>query len=77
MKIPDGHDMIRRRFLKSALLGGVGLAAGRIRALSPAANAVPKPLTLVKQGKSSYSICVSETASPSEKHAAEELQRFL
>src|SRR5208337_371587 len=40
-------------------------------------NAAEKSLTLVKQGKSTYSICVSEAASPSEKHAAEELQKFV
>jgi hypothetical protein len=31
----------------------------------------------VKQGKSTYSICVSEAASPSERRGAEELQKFL
>jgi hypothetical protein len=36
-----------------------------------------KRLTLVERGASTYSICVSETASPSEKHAASELQKFV
>ena len=70
----DYNDKSRRQFLKSAVLSGVGLAAGRIDALSAPANA---PLTLVEKGKSTYTICLSEAASPSEKHAAEELQRFL
>jgi hypothetical protein len=77
MEDPDCHDMIRRQFLKSAVLSSVGFATGRIRALSAPINAAKKPLTLVQQGKSTYSICVSETASPSEKHGAEELQKFL
>jgi len=67
----------RRQFLKSAVLSSVGLAVGRLRALSAPTNAAKIPLTLVQQGKSTYSICVSEAASPSEKHAAEELQKFL
>ena len=77
MENPDHHDKTRRQFLKSAVLSSVGLATGRSRALSAPANAAKKPLTLVKQGKSTYSICVSETASPSEMHGAEELQKFL
>jgi hypothetical protein len=40
-------------------------------------DAPSKPLALVKQGVSTYSIGVSETASPSEKHAAAELQKFV
>ncbi len=77
MENSDHNDKSRRRFLKSAILSGVGLATGRISALSAPLTAAEKPLALVKQGKSTYSICVSETASPSEKHAAEELQKFL
>jgi len=67
----------RRQFLKSAVLSGMGLATERVRSLSARMNATREPLTLVKQGKSTYSICVSEKASPSEKHAAEELQKFI
>ena len=77
MENPDHKDKTRRQFLKSALLSSVGMATGRMRALSAPANATKEPLPLVKQGKSTYSICVSETASPSETHAAEELQKFL
>jgi len=77
MENPHDNDKSRRQFLKSAVLSSVGLATGRIRALSASLNAAEKPLRLVKQGKSTYSICVSETASPSEKHAADELQKFL
>src|SRR5208337_4208638 len=77
MENPDHNDKSRRQFLKSAVLSSVGLATGRIRALSAPLNAAKEPLSLVKQGKSTYSICTSETASPSERHAAEELQKFL
>src|SRR5271157_3247988 len=77
MENPDLNDKSRRKFLKSAVLSSVGLATGRIRALSAPFNVAKEPLTLVKQEKSTYSICVSETASPSEKHAAEELQKFV
>ena len=34
-------------------------------------------IVLVEGGKSTYSICISREASPSERHAADELQRFL
>jgi len=77
MENSDCGDNSRRQFLKSAVLTSVGLATDRMRALSAPTNAAQKPLTLVKQGKSTYAICVSETASPSEKHAAEELQKFV
>jgi len=40
-------------------------------------NAANEPLTLVEKGASTYSICISETASPSEQHAGTELQRFV
>jgi hypothetical protein len=46
-------------------------------ALSAPAKAAKGALALVKRGKSTYSICVSETTSPSERHGAEELQKFL
>jgi hypothetical protein len=72
----DSSDKTRRQFLKSAVLSGAGLAAGRIRGLR-AATTPRQPLTLVKQGESTYSVCISKTASPSEKHAAEELQKFV
>lgn len=45
-------------------------------ALASAAFAAPS-LTLVENGKSTYSICVSSEASPSEKRGATELQKFL
>ena len=76
MASSDARDKTRRQFLKSAVLSGAGLAAGRIPGLS-AATTPRQPLTLVKGGESTYSICISQAASPSEKHAAEELQRFL
>jgi hypothetical protein len=39
--------------------------------------AVSPAVTLVKNGKSSYSICLGADASPSERRAAQELRRFL
>ena len=36
-----------------------------------------QPIVLADGGKSTYSICISREASPSERHAADELQRFL
>ncbi len=36
-----------------------------------------RPLVLASGGKSTYTICISREASPSERHAATELQRFL
>jgi len=77
MEWKDQSDKSRRGFLKSTVLSGLGLATGRIRTLAAPLNSARNPLELVKDGKSTYSICLSETASPSEKHAAEELQRFL
>ena len=74
----SGHnDKTRRQFLKSAVLSGVGLATGRIPGLSAPNNAARKPLLLVNGGESTYRICVSDTASLSEKHAAAELQKFV
>ena len=77
MASSDARDKTRRQFLKSAVLSGVGLTAGRIRGLSARADPANQPLALVSRGESTYSICISQTASPSEKHAAEELQKFL
>jgi len=77
MESADASDKTRRQFLKSAVLSGVGLAAGRIRGFSAPVNAANEPLTLVEKGASTYSICISETASPSEQHAGTELQRFV
>ena len=77
MQNPDHHEKSRRQFLKSAVVTGAGLAAGRIHAFSAPANPAREPLTLVKRGESTFSICTSETASPSERHAAEELQKFV
>jgi hypothetical protein len=42
-----------------------------------AVTAWAAPLELVKEGRSRYRICVGQEASPSERHAADELQRFL
>jgi hypothetical protein len=42
-----------------------------------ASTAFARPVDLVKEGKSEYSICLARDASPSEKRAAAELQRFL
>ncbi len=36
-----------------------------------------RPLVLVRDGRSAYSICLSAQASPSERRGAEELQKFL
>jgi hypothetical protein len=36
-----------------------------------------QPIVLADGGRSTYSICISREASPSERHAAAELQRFL
>jgi hypothetical protein len=71
------NERTRRQFLKSAVLSGVGLAAGRIQGLSAPPDPEREPLTLVKRGESTFIICTSETASPSEQHAAEELQKFV
>jgi len=77
MQSSDSNNLNRRRFLKSAVLGGVGVAAGGI-GISPASSATStKPLVLVNQGKSAYSIVLSESASPSEQRAAGEFQRFI
>jgi len=77
MASSDVSDKTRRQFLKSAVLSGVGLTAGRIRGLSAPVDSANRPLALVSRGESTYRICISQTASPSEKHAAEELQKFL
>jgi hypothetical protein len=47
-----------------------------VMALASAAFAA-QSLTLVENGKSTYSICISSQASPSEKRGAAELQKFL
>jgi Domain of unknown function (DUF4838)/Glycosyl hydrolase family 67 N-terminus len=51
----------------------ISLLLGAAWALSAAAA----PLKLVQEGKSTYSIVISTDASPSEKHGAQELQKFL
>ncbi len=76
MQSSNGNDTNRRQFLKSAVLSGVGMAAG-VTVPSARADASQKPLVLAKRGKSSYSILISEAASPSEHRAADELQRFI
>jgi hypothetical protein len=77
MENSEQNERTRRQFLKSAVLSSVGLAAGRIHGFSASANHAREPLTLVKRGESTFIICTSETASPSERHAAEELQKFV
>lgn len=52
-----------------ALCAFIGIAAG--------SQAIAGDITLVKDGKSAYTIVLSSNASPSEKHAADELQSFL
>jgi hypothetical protein len=46
-------------------------------ACTAAAQKKSASLTLVREGRPDYSICLSPDASPSEKHAAAELQRFV
>ncbi|HCC57338.1 MAG TPA: hypothetical protein DEQ47_08740 [Solibacterales bacterium] len=53
---------------------GFFLALGAASGLSVA---WPAPLNLIQQGKSTYTIVLSTKASPSEKHGAQELQKFL
>ena len=77
MQSSEGNEKTRRQFLKSAALGGVGLAASGITVHSMPVNVAAKPLVLAQGGRSTYSICVAESASPSERHGAEELQKFL
>jgi hypothetical protein len=77
MKLSDGHNTNRRQFLKSAVLSGVGMAAGGISIPSASAEAAQKPLVLARQGKSTYSILISAAAIPSEQRAANELQKFI
>lgn len=77
MKSSHSNDTNRRQFLKSAVLSGVGMAAGGINVQPASADGSQKPLVLAKQGKSTYSILISKSASPSEQHAAGELQRFI
>ena len=77
MKSSHSPNPNRRQFLKSAVLSGVGMAAVGIGIPSALARSAAKPLVLAKQGKSAYSIVISESASPSEQRAAGELQRFI
>lgn len=53
------------------------MAAGGIGIQTAAADAASQSLVLVKQGKTTYSILISESAPPSEHRAAAELQRFI
>jgi hypothetical protein len=77
MKSSQSNNTNRRQFLKSAVLSGVGMAAGGISIPSASADAAQKPLVLATQGKSTYSILISQAAPPSEHRAAAELQRFI
>jgi hypothetical protein len=52
MKSSHGNNTNRRQFLKSAVLSGVGMAAGSISVPSASADASQKPLVLATQGKS-------------------------
>ncbi len=65
----------RRRFLKSAIYAGAGLATTGIQ-VTPA-NPSKRTLILAEEGKSDYSILVAEAAPPSEQRAALELQKFV
>jgi len=76
MKSSKGNDASRRQFLKSAI-SGVGLVAAGINVQSTPVKAAENPLVLAKGGISTYSILLSESASISEQHSAEELQKFL
>jgi hypothetical protein len=67
----------RRDFLKTAVLSGVGLTTAGLDLQSAGTNVSEKPLVLAKLGKSTYSIVISKEASPSERRAAGELQRFI
>ena len=64
-------------------MGGMDMHAGHIIAMCAlaglivGAQAAAEGLPLVKNGKSDYTIVLSKEASPSEEHAAEELQNFL
>ena len=64
--------MQRRNFLKR--LGG---SIALLKPVAAGASAVPQPLELARDGRTTYSIAISRDASPSEKHGSEELQRFL
>jgi hypothetical protein len=77
MKLTHDAEISRRRFLKCVGLGGVQLATSGAPVLAARAPKAQKPVPLVKDGRSAYSICLSEAASPSEKRGAEELQRFI
>src|SRR5208282_3841785 len=77
MKSSLGNNTNRRQFLKSAVLSGVGMATGGIRVQAASTDGSRKTLVLTKQGKSTYSILISEAAPPSEQRAAGELQRFI
>ena len=61
MKGSADRDKSRRQFLKSTVLGSVGLAAAGSNGLTSIGNA-QKPVLLVNKGESQHSICVSETA---------------
>jgi hypothetical protein len=64
--------MQRRNFLK-ALGGSISL----LQPVAAAARDGQRPLELVRDGHSAYSIAMARDASPSERRAGEELQRFL
>jgi hypothetical protein len=64
--------MQRRNFLKT--LGG---SLALLKPTAAGASASTKPIELVRDGRSTYSIAISREASLSEKRGSEELQRFL
>lgn len=63
-------------FLKGQWLTTFGLGVVFLVLSCPPAHAA-KGVFLVRNGISDYAICLSRSASPSEKHAAEELRKFL
>ena len=77
MASTEDKSPTRRQFLKSAVLSGAGMATSGVGITTSAATASNKPLVLGKQGQSSYSILLSQDASPSERRAAAELQKFV
>ncbi len=56
---------------------GIVAVIATLLVLSAFGTAFGAKINLVVKGKSSYTIVLSKEASASEKHAAEELQRFL
>lgn len=64
--------MERRRFIKT-----LGASAALLKTQLAWPQSSPNPIVLAEGGQSTYSIYLSQDASPSEEHGAQELQRFL